>query len=88
MRYLPALILTAIATGPAIHAQSTLLDNVKRNPKEALALCSEFRELNTKGISSSSKEVLEKISQQKSLSIIDAEILSMYVIGLNCPDVY
>jgi len=76
-----------IAFTPGALAQSSLLENVKRNPKEAQALCNQFRSLNTKGISSSSQEAIDKISRQRKLSVTDAEILSIYVIGLHCPDV-
>ncbi len=87
MRFLHALLIAVLINGPAVLAQSTLLESVKRNPEEALALCKEFRYLNSRGVSANSKQALKKISQQRNLSIIDAEILSMYVIGLNCPDV-
>jgi len=76
-----------IASTPGVLAQSSLLENVKRNPKEAQALCKQFRGLNSKGISSSSQEAIGQISRQRNLSITDAEILSIYVIGLHCPDV-
>jgi len=76
-----------IAFTPGALAQSNLLENVKRSPKEAQALCNQFRNLNSKGISSSSQEAIDQISRQRNLSITDAEILSIYVIGLHCPDV-
>ena len=69
------------------HAQSNLLESVKRNPQEAISLCNRFRELNSQGISASSKMALKEVSTQKKLTEVHAEILSMYVIGLNCPDV-
>ena len=87
MRYLHALLLSILASAYPVLAQSSLLENVKRNPKEAIALCKQFRSLNAEGISSSSKEALESFSRQKNLSLLDAEILSTYVIGMNCPDV-
>ena len=43
-----------------VNAQSTLLENVKRNPSEAIALCNEFKELNKKGISAVLKEARSK----------------------------
>ena len=76
-----------IAITPVALAQSSLLENVKRNPKEAEVLCKQFRNLNAKGISASSKANIDQISRQKNLSDTDAEILSIYVIGLYCPDV-
>ena len=83
--YSLAMLLIALPTG--VQAQSNLLQNVKRNPKEALELCNQFRSLNSKGISASSNEALAEIARQKNLNSTDAEILSIYVIGLHCPDV-
>ena len=88
MNSLVALALTALAIAIPANAQSVLLESVKRNPEDALALCQKFRDLNSEGISASSAEALEIISKQRNLSKIDAEILSMYVIGLNCPDIH
>ena len=82
--FIPILL---IASASNAFAQSTLLENVKNNPKEAQGLCKQFRDLNSKGISASSQEAIQQISTQKNLSTTDAEILSIYVIGLNCPDV-
>ena len=87
MNYLIAIIIAFLTTSGSTSAQSTLLENVKRNPAEAIALCKRFREQNEKGISASSQESINKISQQRNLSPIDAEILSMYIRGLHCPDV-
>ena len=87
MRQLSALLLLTIAIAPIAKAQSTLLESVKRNPEEARALCRRFKDLNAKGISASSSQAISEVSRQKNLSPIDAEILSTYVIGLNCPDV-
>ena len=87
MNKLLLFLIVAIAFEPAIKAQSTLLESVKRNPAEARALCNKFKSLNSRGISSSSKEVIEEISIQKNLSELDAEILTIYVIGMHCPEV-
>ncbi len=70
-----------------LKAQSSILENIKRNPEEAQSLCSQFRELNSRGISASSTESLKIISEKKNLDQTSAEILSMYVRGLHCPDV-
>ena len=70
-----------------VFAQSSLLESVKRNPKEAISLCKRFRALNAQGISANSEKALQEISSKKNLNRIDSEILSMYVIGLHCPDV-
>ena len=69
-------------------ARSTLLEDVKRNPDEAKSICKNFRELNKKNISASSKKSIQKISTQKNISEVDAEILSMYVRGLYCPETF
>ncbi len=87
MGYLYSISILIIACASNAFAQSTLLQNVKNNPKEAQALCKQFRDLNSKGISASSKEAIQQISSQKNLTTTDAEILSIYVIGLNCPEV-
>ena len=74
-------------SAPVTYAQSNLLESVKRNPAEAIALCSKFKSLNAQGVSASSKESIKEISQKRNLNEIEAEILSMYVRGLHCPDV-
>ncbi|WP_320664209.1 hypothetical protein [Prochlorococcus sp. MIT 1223] len=87
MGYIIALTIALLSSNSLSQAQSTLLESVKRNPKEAIALCSKFKALNAKGISASSKESILSISRKRNLSSIDAEIISMYVRGLHCPDV-
>ncbi len=87
MNYIYSIAIFFIASTQGVFAQSNLLENVKQNSKEALALCSHFKSLNSKGISASSKEAIQEIASQKKLSTTDAEILSIYVIGLHCPEV-
>ena len=87
MKYIIMLILATFGLSETVLGQSSLLQSVKQNPSEALALCSQFKDLNSKGISASSKESIQEISNKKNLSQVDAEILSMYVRGLHCPDV-
>ena len=67
--------------------QSNLLESVKKNPNEAKNLCSKFKEFNTKGISASSNTVINYVSNKKKLTPVNAEIFSIYVIGLHCPDI-
>jgi len=67
--------------------QSNLLETVKKNPNEARNLCSKFREFNSKGISASSDQAIEYVSNKKKLTPVNAEIFSIYVIGLHCPDI-
>ena len=68
-------------------SQSNLLETVKKNPNEAKNLCNKFREFNSKGISASSDKAIEFVSKENNLNPINAEILSIYVIGLHCPQV-
>ena len=71
----------------SIYAQSNLLESVKKNPKNAIEMCNKFKELNKRGISANSNEALKYVSKRNKLSPINAEILSIYVIGLHCPNV-
>ena len=68
-------------------SQSNLLDSVKRNPDNAIEMCNKFRALNNKGISANSDEALNYVSQKNKLNQVNSEILSIYVIGLHCPNV-
>tara|TARA_Y100001968_G_scaffold185821_1_gene170168 strand:- start:472 stop:744 length:273 start_codon:yes stop_codon:yes gene_type:complete len=88
MGYKIILLISMLSSSVMVQAQSNLLESVKRNPSEAKSLCSNFRELNSKGISASSKQSIKSISQKHNLKDIDAEILSTYVRGLHCPNVF
>ena len=68
-------------------SQSSLLETVKKNPNEAMNLCNKFREFNSKGISASSDKAIDYVSNKKKLTPVNAEIFSIYVIGLHCPDI-
>ena len=68
-------------------SQSNLLESVKNNPGDAIKMCNKFKEFNSQGISASSDKAIEFVSKTKKLSPINAEILSIYVIGLHCPQV-
>ena len=70
-----------------VFSQSNLLESVKKNPKEARNLCNKFREFNSKGISASSDIAIEFVANKKKLTPVNAEIFSIYVIGLHCPDI-
>ncbi len=85
---------TALTTlpGAPLHpraalAQSNLLESVRRDPSRAKRLCRELRQLNQQGISYTSKQALRQIASQENLSLMDAEVLTTYVVGLHCPDV-
>ena len=70
-----------------ILSQSNLLESVKKNPSDAINMCNKFKELNAIGISASSDKAIEFVSRKNNLNPINAEILSIYVIGLHCPQV-
>ena len=70
-----------------IHAQSNLLESVKKNPKNAIEICNKFKELNKRGVSASSDEAINYVLEKNKLSPVNAEILSIYVIGIHCPKV-
>ena len=83
-----AFIFSSFAINQEAMAQSRLLEDVKRNPDEAKSICQNFRELNKQNTSASSPQSIQKISNQKNISAVDAEILSMYVRGLYCPETF
>ena len=86
--FLVTLILTSFSINLEVMAQSRLLESVKRNPEEAKSICQSFKELNKENISAGSPKSIQKISTQKNISEVDAEILSMYVRGLYCPETF
>ena len=79
-------ILFLFSLNPVL-SQSNLLESVKKNPGEAKNICNKFREFNSKGISASSDKAIEYVSNKKKLTPVNAEIFSIYVIGLHCPDI-
>ncbi len=87
-----SLLITVVISFFAINqdaiAQSRLLESVKRNPDEAKSLCQSFNLLNKKNISAGSPQSIQNISVQKNINSVDAEILSMYVRGLYCPETF
>ena len=87
MRFLTTLTILILASIPIGKAQSKLLESVKRNPQEAKALCDKFKSMNSQRISALSPESINEIAKERNLSAMDAEILTTYVIGLNCPEV-
>jgi len=70
-----------------VFSQSSLLESVKKNPNEAKNLCNKFREFNSKGISASSDKAIDYVSNKNKLTPVNAEIFSIYVIGLHCPEI-
>ena len=82
------LIFASFGINQGVMAQSRLLEGVKSNPDEAKSMCETFRRLNKENISAGSQKSIQKISIQKNISEGDAEILSMYVRGLYCPETF
>ena len=84
-----ALVALALIVVPALDgaAESDLLDNVKRNPEKAKAMCRSFRKMNDNGKSAYSKKATRKVAKSQNLTFQDAEILVTYVVGMHCPDV-
>ena len=84
-----ALVALALIGAPALvgAAESDLLDNVKRNPEKAKAMCRSFRQMNDNGKSAYSKKATRKVAKSQNLTFQDAEILVTYVVGIHCPDV-
>ena len=82
------LIFTSLTINQNAMAQSRLLESVKRNPDEAITICKGFRNLNKENLSAGSQKSIRRISIQKNISEVDAEILSMYVRGLYCPETF
>ena len=85
-RFLFFLFLFSGSINP-VFSQSNLLESVKKNPDEARNLCNKFRDFNSKGISASSDKAIEYVSNKQKLTPVNAEIFSIYVIGLHCPDI-
>jgi len=73
-----------------IYSQTNLLESVKNNPKNAIEICTELKEFNNQGISANSDKAINYVSKKwrPQLNLLNAEILSIYVIGLHCPKVF
>ena len=70
-----------------VYGQSNLLESVRKNPDEALKICNKFKEFNSKGISANSDKAINYVSKKNNLTPVNAEIFSIYVIGLHCPEI-
>ena len=81
------LIIISFAFTNPVLGQSNLLERVKRDPANAVKMCNKFKELNSRGISANSDKAIEFVSKKNNLNPINAEILSIYIIGLHCPQV-
>ena len=70
-----------------ILSQPNLLERAKNSPSEGSKLCKKFKEFNAKGISANSDKAIEFVSKRNKLTPVNAEIFSIYVIGLHCPEI-
>lgn len=70
-----------------VQAQSPLLESVKNNPALAKSLCAQFKQLNAQGQSATSKQSFARVAASQGVSPADGEVVTLYVIGLYCPDV-
>lgn len=86
IRLLAATVSLAIAS--PVLAQSELLNSVKNNPGEAKALCNQFRQQNAAGQSVLSTEAITNFAAARNLTYRDADVLTTYVVGLHCDEVF
>lgn len=73
---------------PPLLAESALLQSVKQNPALAKTLCKQFQALNTQGKSATTKESFQQVATSQGVNLADGEVVTIYVIGLYCPDVH
>ena len=89
LRPIPLLVATLSAgVLTPVLAQSDLLNSVKNNPGEAKALCSQFRQQNAAGQSVLSKQAINAFATARNLTYRDADVLTTYVVGLHCDEVF
>jgi hypothetical protein len=80
-------LLLSLALAQPLQAASALLESVKQNPALAKSLCAQFKQLNAAGRSATAPDSIAMVASSQGLSMMDAEVLTTYVIGLHCPDV-
>ena len=85
-KFLLILFIPILNINPTFGEQN-LLQRVKNNPNEAIKLCSKLREFNSKGISASDEKAIKHVASKKGFDPTNAEIYSIYAIGLHCPEV-
>ncbi len=78
----------AVVSAMPLRAASALLETVKQNPALAKSLCAQFKQLNAAGRSATAPDSIAMVASSQGLSQVDAEVLTTYVIGLHCSDVY
>ena len=73
-----------------IYSQTNLLESVNKNPKNAIEICTKLKEFNNQGISANSDRAINYVSEKwrPQLNPLNAEILSIYIIGTHCPKVF
>ena len=81
------LFLSAMNVIPLLGEQN-LLQRVKNNPNEAIKLCKKFRNFNAKGISVNGDVAIREVVKKEGFNQLNAEIYSVYAIGLHCPEVF
>ena len=81
------LFLSAINVTP-LFGEQNLLQRVKNNPNEAIKLCKKFRNFNAKGISVNGDVAIREVIKKEGFNQLNAEIYSVYAIGLHCPEVF
>ena len=81
------LFLSAINVIP-LFGEQNLLQRVKNNPNEAIKLCRKFRNFNAKGISVNGDVAIREVVKKEGFDQLNAEIYSVYAIGLHCPEVF
>ena len=86
-RYLLILFLIFFSTNSVLGKQ-LLLDRVKNNSSDAVNTCSKFKELNSKNISANSNDGINYVKAKYKENSLNAEMISIYIIGLHCPEVY
>lgn len=80
------LIFSSLSNIPT-YGEPNLLQRVKNNPQDAIKLCNKFREFNAKGIKSSDDKAIKYVASTNGFDPLNAEIYSIYAIGLHCPEV-
>ena len=81
------LFLSAMNVIP-LFGEQNLLQRVKNNPNEAIKLCKKFRNYNSKGISVNGEVAIKEVVKKEGFDPLNAEIYSVYAIGLHCPEVF
>ena len=87
MKKLSLLLSLSFLSINPILAEQNLLQRVKNNPQDAIKLCNKFREFNAKGIKSSDDKAIKYVASTNGFDPLNAEIYSIYAIGLHCPEV-